>query len=390
MTTNKDTVIVHAGRHPEDYHGAVNPPVYRVSTVLAETVAELKGRNADKFQGLVYGRYGTPTTAALEEAVAAVEGGSHCIAVGSGLAAITGTLTALLKTGDHLLMTDTAYFPTRNFCDKVLAGLGIETTYYDPAIGAGIKDLIRANTRVVFTEAPGSLTFEMQDIPAIAQAAHDAGALVAMDNTWGLLSFQPFTKGVDVSIQAATKYIVGHSDAMLGTITTNDATLWRQIKTSCALYGYAPGSEETYLGLRGLRTVGVRLRHHFEAGLKVARWLETRPEVKRVMHPALPSDPGHALWQRDFKGGCGLFGVELLPTDEAAVEHMLDNYNLFKMGYSWGGFESLVVPTTGAIQRTATPWNAQGPTLRYHVGLEDPDDLIADLEAGLTRLAGHH
>jgi cystathionine beta-lyase len=390
MTTKKDTVIVHAGRHPEDNHGAVNPPVYRVSTVLSDSMAELKRRNADKFQGMTYGRYGTPTTAALEEAVAAVEGGGQCIAVGSGLAAITATLTALLRSGDHLLMTDSAYFPTRNFCDTVLSGLGIETTYYDPRIGGGIRALMRPTTRLVFTEAPGSLTFEMQDIPAIAEAAHGHGALVAMDNTWGLLTFQPFTKGVDVSIQAATKYIVGHSDAMLGTITTQDEALWRRIKTSCALFGYAAGSEETYLGLRGLRTLAVRLRHHFEAGLKVARWLEARPEVRRVLHPALPGDPGHDLWSRDFHGGCGLFGVELIPTSEAAVTHMLDGYRLFKLGYSWGGFESLVIPTTGSIQRTAVPWTAAGPTLRYHVGLEDPDDLIQDLDDGLSRLAGHH
>lgn len=385
----KPTRIVHAGRDPKRFDGAVNPPVYRMSTVLSQSLAEQKARGARRFDDVAYGRYGTPTTMALEEAVAEIEGGSRCIAVGSGLAAITGTLTALLSAGDHLLMVDTVYFPTRNFCDHVLRRMGVETTYYDPLIGAGIAELIRDNTRVVFTEAPGSLTFEMQDIPAIAEAAHAGGALVAMDNTWGLLSFQPFEKGVDVSVQAATKYIVGHSDAMLGTITVKDPELFTRIKTSCALYGYAPGSEEAWLGLRGLRTLVPRLRQQFEAGLEVARWLQARPEVARVLHPALPEDPGHALWQRDFSGGCGLFGVELNPVSDAAVEAMVDGYALFGLGFSWGGFESLVIVSTHAVTRTVSTWAPKGPTLRYHVGLEDVSDLIDDLERGFARLAAH-
>ncbi|SIS99416.1 cystathionine beta-lyase [Insolitispirillum peregrinum] len=386
----KESRIVHAGLHPDRFEGVVNPPVFRASTVLAPTVAELKARHSQRFDVTYYGRYGTPTTRALEEAVAEIEGGSKAILVSSGLAAISSTLLALLRQGDHLLMVDSAYYPTRAFCDQILVTYGIETTYYDPMIGAGIADLIRPNTRVVFTESPGSQTFEVQDIPAIAEAAHAAGVLVVMDNTWGLLSFQPFEKGVDVSLQAATKYLGGHSDAMLGTIATADRALWERIKNHVCLMGHAVGTEEVYLGLRGVRTLPIRLRQHFEAGLTVARWLESRPEVARVLHPALPGCPGHDLWKRDFTGGCGLFSIELaLPASgdlpEAAVNEMLDHYHFFKLGYSWGGFESLVVPATPL--RTAAPLPAgTGPIVRYHVGLEDTDDLIADLEQGFDRL----
>lgn len=381
-----DTRLVHAGRSPEDYQGAVNPPAFRTSTVVAPTVRELNARGGKRFDHVMtYGRHGTPTTFALEDAVAEIEGGSHCISVGSGLAAITATLTALLSAGDHLLMVDSVYGPTRTFCDQVLARLGVATTYYDPAAdGAALAALMRPETKVVFAESPGSHTFEIQDIPALAEAAHAGGAVLVMDNTWGLLSFQPFTKGVDVSVQAATKYIVGHSDAMLGTITCADRDLFLRIRTSVALFGYAAGSEEAWLGLRGLRTLGVRLRQQFDSGLRVAAWLKSRPEVARVLHPALPDHPGHALWKRDFTGGCGLFGIELKPVPEAAVEAMLDGYDLFALGYSWGGFESLVVPTH--VQRTAAGWPFNGPLVRYHVGLEDPADLIADLDRGFDRL----
>lgn len=381
-----DTRLVHAGRTPEDYQGAVNPPAFRTSTVVAPTVRDLNARGGKRFDHVMtYGRHGTPTTFALEDAVAEIEGGSHCISVGSGLAAITATLTALLAAGDHLLMVDSVYGPTRAFCDQVLSRMGIETTYYDPAAdGAALAALMRPTTKVVFAESPGSHTFEVQDIPALAEAAHAGGAVLVMDNTWGLLSFQPFTKGVDVSLQAATKYIVGHSDAMLGTITCADKELFLRIRTSVALFGYAAGSEEAWLGLRGLRTLGVRLRQQFDSGLRVAAWLKSRPEVARVLHPALADHPGHGLWKRDFNGGCGLFGIELKPVSEAAVNAMLDGYDLFALGYSWGGFESLVVPTH--VNRTATKWPFQGPLVRYHVGLEDPADLIADLERGFDRL----
>ncbi|KIL99926.1 Cystathionine beta-lyase [Paramagnetospirillum magnetotacticum MS-1] len=384
----KSTRILHAGRKPEQFHGAVNPPVYHASTILHPSVEAMEKSGRNPFEGVRYGRFGTPTTFALEEAVAELEGGHRTVATSSGLAAITGALLAFLKAGDHLLMVDTAYFPTRKFCDTVLSGLGIEITYYDPLAGAGIKALMRPNTKVVFTESPGSLTFEVQDIPAIAEAAHAAGAIVMMDNTWGVLHFQPFTKGVDVSIQAATKYIVGHADAMLGTITAATPELWLKVKTSLAAFGASPGTEEMYLGLRGLRTLAVRLRQHAETALRLTQWLETRPEVESILYPPLASDPGHALWKRDFTGGCGLFGVILKPASKAAVDAMLDGYSHFKLGFSWGGFESLVIPTSGhSIIRTATSWAPKGPSLRFHAGLEDADDLMEDLERGFGRLA---
>ncbi len=384
----KDSLIVHAGRHPEQHQGAVNPPVYHVSTVTYPTVGEMRRAEAKPFDGMRYGRFGTPTSFAFEEAVAALEGGCRSISTASGLAAITGTLSALLSAGDHVLMTDSTYFPTRRFCDQHLKRWGVETTYYDPTLGADIAALIRPNTRVVYVEAPGSLTFEMQDIPAIAAAAHARGALVVMDNTWATpLFFQPFTKGVDVSIQAATKFIVGHSDAMLGVITCAEPALWTRIKGVIAAQGVCAGAEEVYLGLRGLRTLGVRLRQHQENGLALARWLQQRPEVARVLHPALPEDPGHALWRRDFSGACGLFALELAPCPEAAVNALIDGLQHFGLGYSWGGYESLIIPTAADICRTAVPWRATGPTLRIHTGLEDPEDLIADLAAGFERLA---
>ena len=384
----KDSQIVHAGRHPERHFGAVNPPVYHASTILHPSVAAMQSSGKKPFEGVRYGRFGTPTTHAFEEAMAVVEGGHKTVATSSGLAAITGALLAYLKAGDHLLMVDTTYYPTRHFCDGVLAGLGIETTYYDPLIGAGIAALMRPNTRVVFTESPGSLTFEVQDIPAIAAIAHQHGAVVMMDNTWGVLSFQPFLHGVDVSIQACTKYVVGHADAMLGAITLPDAESWLKVKSSVAAFGHSPGSEELYLGLRGLRTLAVRLKRHGETALSVCRWLQTRPEVESVLYPALDDDPSHALWARDFTGACGLFGVILTPGYSiAAVEAMLDGYGHFGLGFSWGGFESLVIPTYGhSITRTASAWNNQALSLRYHVGLEDGEDLIADLSAGFDRL----
>lgn len=386
----KDSRIIHAGRHPEQFSGAVNPPVFHASTILFPSVAAMEATAGKPFDGVRYGRFGTPTTFAFEDAMAEVEGAGNevgrTIATSSGLAAITGALLAVLKSGDHLLMTDTTYFPTRKFCDTALADLGIETTYYDPLIGAGIESLMRPNTKVIFTESPGSLTFEVQDIPAIAKIAHAHGALVILDNTWGVLNFQPFEHGVDISVQACTKYVVGHADAMLGAITAR-ADLWHQVKTSVACFGHSPGAEELYFGLRGLRTLAVRLRHHTQTALLLTQWLQQRPEVSRVLFPALPDDPGYALWKRDFSGACGLFGVILKPASKRAIDAMLDGFTFFKLGYSWGGFESLVIPTTGhAVVRTATTWAPEGPSLRFHAGLEDPSDLIADLERGFERL----
>ncbi|MBB4286430.1 cystathionine beta-lyase [Roseospira goensis] len=385
-----ETRIVHAGHDPRDHHGAVNPPVYHASTITFPTVADLKRSYARRFDDVYYGRYGTPTTQALDAAVAELEGGRWCVSVGSGMAAVSVVLMALLKAGDHLLMVDSVYWPTRHFCDTLLAGMGVRTTYYDPLIGAGIADLIEPETRLVFTESPGSLTFETQDVRAIAEAAHAAGALVALDNTWATpILFRPFDNGVDLSIQAATKYIVGHSDAMLGTVTMTDRALFERVKLVAGQVGHAVGADEAYLGLRGLRTLSARLRQQGPAGLEVARWLQGRPEVARVLHPGLPDDPGHGLWRRDFAGVCGLFGVLLTPGPTAeAVAAMLDGMRLFRMGFSWGGYESLILDTTRSITRTATPWTHDGPSLRLHVGLEDPADLIADLEAGFARLTG--
>ena len=385
---NRATTLVHAGRHPADHQGAVNPPVYHVSTVTYPTVGEMRTAEKKPFDGMRYGRFGTPTSFALEEAVCELEGGYRSISTASGLAAITGTLQALLSAGDHILMVDTTYYPTRRFCDEHLKRWGIETTYYDPLVGAGIASLIKPNTKVIYVEAPGSLTFEMQDIPAIAEVAHAHGALVVMDNTWSAgLFFKPFEKGVDVSIQAATKFIVGHSDAMLGVITCGAEAVWKKIKSTIAAQGVCAGAEEVYLGLRGFRTLGVRLKQHQENGLALARWLQQRPEVVRVLHPALPEDPGHAIWKRDFTGACGLFSFELKAgITKEAVDAFLDGLEFFGIGYSWGGFESLIIPTDGDVRRTAVPWKA-GSLLRIHTGLEDPDDLIADLAKGFERMA---
>ena len=382
-----DTILTHAGSHPDQHQGAVNPPVYRVSTVVFPTVAAMKGGENKPFDTMRYGRTGTPTSFAFEEAVAALEGGYRSLATCSGQAAITTALAAMLQAGDHALIADSVYHPTRRYCLDHLARCGIEIEFYDPLIGAGIAGLIKDNTKVVFTESPGSLTFEIQDIPAITAAAHARGAIVILDNTWSAgLFFKALDHGVDISVQAATKFISGHSDAMLGAITCKTEPLWWKIKNWMTSAGIAAGSEELYLGLRGLRTLGVRMRQHQESGLKVARWLQTRPEVARVIHPALPEDPNHAIWKRDFTGAAGLFAVALKPCPQEAVNALIDGLKYFGLGYSWGGFESLILPTTGAIHRSATHWKPAGPTLRLHIGLEDADDLIADLSRGLDGL----
>ncbi|MGE0713876.1 MAG: cystathionine beta-lyase [Alphaproteobacteria bacterium] len=382
----KDTLLTHLGSHPRDNHGAVNPPVYHASTITFPTVAIREAARSKKFEGVTYGRSGTPTTFALEEALAGIEGGYRAMIVSSGLAAIAVGLLAFVKAGDHVLVADTVYGPTRNFCDKVLARFGVAVTYYDPLVGAGIAELIRPETRVVYCESPGSLTFEVQDVPAIAAAAHAKGVKVLMDNTWGTpYLFPSFKHGVDVSIHAATKYIVGHSDAMLGAIVTNKES-FLPVRQAMADLGYCAGPDDVYFGLRGLRTMGVRLKQHQESALKVAHWLRTRPEVADVLYPALPGAPGHELWKRDFTGASGLFGVVLRPYGKPAVDAMLDGMDLFAMGASWGGFESLILPGAPQDLRTATRWTAPGPALRLHIGLEDVDDLIADLSAGFDRL----
>jgi cystathionine beta-lyase len=379
------TRLVTGGRDPAAYHGFVNPPVYHASTVLYPTAQDFRARRA-RYR---YGRQGSPTTEALETALRELEG-PQCAGVTlapSGLAAISLALLSVLKTGDHVLVTDSVYLPTRKFCDGLLKRYGITTTYYDPLIGAGIDALIQPNTRAVFVEAPGSLSFEMQDVPAIAAAAHARGAVVLMDNTWATpLYFPAFEKGVDLSIQAGTKYIGGHSDIMFGTVSANAAN-WKRLSETRQELGLSVGPDDAYLAQRGLRSMGVRLAHQHQAGLKVARWLEQRPEVMRVLHPALESDPGHAIWRRDFLGASSLFSFVFKPVPEVAVDAFLDQLKLFGMGASWGGYESLATPFDCTSFRTATRWEPGGPAVRLHIGLEDVDDLTGDLERGFAAMA---
>jgi cystathionine beta-lyase len=385
----RDTRLVHCGGHPRDRHGAVNPPVYRASTILFPTVAEWEAAREPerRFDVVRYGQLGTPTTFALEEAIAMLEGGSRAMLVPSGLAAAAVALQALLGQGDHLLMVDTTYSPTRHFCDAVLSRFGVSTTYYDPLVGAGIAELLRPNTKVVFLESPGSLTFEVQDVPAIAAAAHRAGVTVVLDNSWATPYYFPaLDRGVDVSINAATKYVGGHSDVMIGTIATTDR-YYLPIRSFLADSGLCVSPDDAYLALRGMRTLGLRLERHQRNALRVAGWLADRPEVSRVLYPALPTDPGHSTWRRDFLGASGLLGVVLAPTSRESVTRMLDGLELFGMGASFGGFESLAILVYPERHRTATAWDPTKPCLRLHVGLEDPDDLIEDLSRGFDRLS---
>jgi cysteine-S-conjugate beta-lyase len=380
-----DTRVVTAGRDPAAYHGFVNPPVYHASTVLYPSAEDFLAHRA-RYQ---YGRRGTPTTDALELAVQELEG-PQCAGVSllpSGLAAISAALLSLVHAGDHILVTDSAYGPTRIFCDQILTRLGVTTTYYDPLVGGAIAELIQANTRAVFLESPGSLSFEMQDVPAIAEAAHAKGAVVLMDNTWASpLYFRALEFGVDLSIHAGTKYFGGHSDVMLGTVAANGNTV-AGLKSYVRFNGLCVGPDDVYLGARGLRTLAVRLERHHESGLAVARWLEQRPEVLRMLHPAMPSHPGHALWKRDFTGASGLFSMVLKPVPQKAVYAFLDALELFGIGASWGGYESLAIPFDCTNIRTATRWAPGGPTVRFHIGLEAVVDLIADLEHGFAVLA---
>jgi cysteine-S-conjugate beta-lyase len=377
-----ETTLVTAGRDTKAQKGFVNPPVVHGSTVLYPTAEDLHAHRGE-YQ---YGRRGTPTTKALQEALMALEG-PQCAGVGiapSGLSAITTTLLAVLKAGDHLLVCDNAYRPTRNFCDGLLAGYGVETTYFDPLIGAGVAESFRPNTKAILLEAPGSQSFEMPDIPAIAAVAHERGALVIDDNTWATPLFhRSLDQGVDISMQAATKYIGGHSDIMFGTISTN-AKAWPPIAEAIRQLGTCAGPDDVFLALRGLRTLSVRLAQHHRSALEMARWLATRPEVVRVLHPALESDPGHTIWKRDFAGASGLFSIVLKPAPQKAVDALLDAVTLFGMGFSWGGFESLVIPFDCTPYRSATKWAPGGPTLRLHIGLENVEDLKSDLERGFA------
>lgn len=381
-----ETLLVNTGRHPEEHHGTVNPPIYRASTILFPTLAALEEAQHHPNEGTSYGRLGTPTTRAFEEAMAEIDGAWRSIAVSSGLAAISTALLALLRQGDHLLVADNVYGPTRHFCDNFLNRFGVAVTYFDPACGGAIDTLFQPNTKAVFLEAPGSLTFEMTDIPAVSEAAHRHGALVLMDNTWATpVYFRAIEKGVDVVLHAATKYIVGHADAMLGVISATKEA-YGPLRQAFHTMGQCPDADACYLGLRGLRTLAVRLERHQRNAMRVIQYLRTCPEVVRILYPALPDDPGYAIWKRDFRGACGLFGIELQPFTSAAIRAMLDQLRLFGLGYSWGGYESLIVPAQPKGLRTATASLPQGPLLRLHVGLEDPEDLIADLAQGLNQL----
>ncbi len=384
-----ETKIVTAGRNPEGNFGIVNVPVYHASTILFPSLAELQKTHAARAAGervVSYGRIGTPTTWSLEDAVAELEGGYRAQVYPSGLAACANAILAMVKTGDHMLVTDSVYGPVRVFCDNFLSRFGVEVTYYDPLIGAGIGELMRPNTTVVYTEAPGSQTFEMQDIPAIAEVAHAKGAVVLTDNTWASpLFFKPFEHGVDISIQAGTKYIVGHSDVMIGTVTaTKD--YWPALQKGANMLGQSAGPDDVYLAQRGIRTLSVRLKQHMENGLAVAEWLKGRPEVHSVLHPALPDHPGHDIWKRDFLGASGLFSMRLKEVSREALAAFLDDLELFGMGYSWGGYESLIILADPTTYRTATTWDNTNPLLRLHIGLEAVDDLIADLKNGFDRL----
>ncbi|PKM17168.1 MAG: cystathionine beta-lyase [Gammaproteobacteria bacterium HGW-Gammaproteobacteria-15] len=383
----KDTRLIHAGRRKSYTGSVVNPPVVRASTIVFDTFAQLKYATQNRGNRVpFYGRRGTDTHFALQEAICELEGGAGCALYPCGAAAISGALLAFLQSGDHLLMVDSAYEPTRSLCDKLLAGLGIDITYYDPQIGAAISRLIKPNTKVIFLESPGSLTFEMQDIPAITTVARQHNIVTILDNTWASpILCRPFELGVDVSVQSATKYIVGHSDVMLGTASANEKH-WPQLRELSYLMGYCASADDAYTALRGLRTLSVRLKQHEQSALKVANWLAQRPEVETVLHPALPTHPGYSIFQRDFSGSNGLFSFVLKQGSQQQVEAFVEGMAHFKMGFSWGGFESLITATMKVQNlRSATIWPYSGPLIRLHIGLEDVEDLLADLEAAFSR-----
>jgi cystathionine beta-lyase len=374
-----NTRLAHSGNDPRDFHGFVNPPVVHASTVLFPDARTMATRS----QKYVYGTRGTPTTDALAAAIDALEDSAGTIVVPSGLAAVTIPLLAFLSAGDHVLIVDSVYHPTRHFAETMLKRLGVEVDYYDPHVGAGIADLMKPQTRVVFTESPGSNTFEMQDIPAVANAAKARGAVVMMDNTWATpVHFRPLEHGVDISIHAATKYPAGHSDVLLGTVSANEAT-WAQLHDTHIAMGCCAAPDDVYQVLRGLRTMGVRLERHEKSALELARWLESRPEVSRVLHPGLESHPGHAIWKRDFSGATGIFSIVLKGGDTAAAHAFLDALEIFGLGYSWGGYESLAVHAN-LSDRTVAAAPSEGPVMRLQIGLEDVEDLKADLERALA------
>lgn len=375
-----DTKVVVKGRHPQEQFGAVNPPVVHASTILYRDVEAF--RNMDAY--VSYGRHGGPSNFSLREAVADLEGAHACLVTSSGLSAVTTAILSFLSAGDHLLMVDSTYGPTRAFCRGALRRFGVETTFYDPLIAGDIKDLIQPNTKVVFMESPGSHTFETQDVPAIVHAAREAGDIVTiMDNTWASpLFYKPLAHGVDVSVHAATKYIVGHSDAMLGVVSATEAC-WPHIDKMNRYLGGHAGPDDSYLGQRGLRTLSVRMARHEENAHKLITYLKDQPEVSRVLYPGDPDDPGYEIWKRDFTGSSGLFGVVFNGGTASQADAFLNALSHFGLGFSWGGYESLMIPSS-EIVRSVRKWQPEGQSFRVHVGLEDADDLIADLEKGFA------
>jgi len=385
----EDTKLVHLGRGPSSFEGTVNLPVYRASTILSADMDSYIHRFDDEknLTDITYGARGTQNSRALGEAIADLEGGHGTIVTTSGLSAISVTLGALVSAGDHILISDSVYGPTRTFCNQVLSRYGVTTEYYSPDIGDAIAELIQKNTRLVFMEAPGSLTFEMQDIPGITRAAKEKGVLTVMDNTWATpVFFRPLEHGVDISIQAGTKYIAGHSDLVIGMVTSSSEATHRMLVSHAHNLGDTASPDDCYLALRGLRTLSVRLYRQQESTLKVATWLADQPQVYRVLYPALADDPGHALWKRDFKGASSLFGLAMHSEDETAVKAMADSLEYFQIGSSWGGYESLIAFNHMPVARERVSWTEKPFMLRVHIGLEDPEDLIADLTQGLARI----
>jgi cystathionine beta-lyase len=379
---SRRTLLAQAGRKPFAHEGFVNTPVFRGSTVLFRTIEDFEGHH----QPYTYATKGTPTTRALEEAWSELSGARTTVLVPSGLAAITLALMTATKAGDHLLVTDSAYGPTRMFCDGLLERFGVETQYYDPRLGAGVAALMRDNTTAVLTESPGSLTMEIQDVPAIAAVAKARGACVILDNTWATpLFFPPFERGVDINVEAGTKYLSGHADLLLGLVSAN-AQWATRLRATYNLFAMVAGGDDAFLALRGMRTMELRLREQQSAGLEIAQWLAERPEVLRLLHPALPSHPDHALWKRDFSGAAGVFSVVLEPWPKACVDAFVNALTLFGIGYSWGGFESLVIPFDCTRTRSATRFAPGGPCLRFSIGLEDVEDLKADLAVGFAKM----